>query len=158
MLIREYRSEDAPALADLYARSVRYFGPRAYSSEQIEAWASTGSENSIAARCEDGRIVLVGVDERDRPIAYGDLEDDGHLDFLYCAPEGAGKGTGSQIYAALERRARQMSLRKIYVEASELAKPLFERNGFTLVSRIDLSIRGVAIHNFKMEKTLVDKP
>ncbi len=155
MRIREYRSEDAPALADLYARSVRHFGPRAYSSEQVEAWASTASAESMAARCEDGRIVLVGVDECDRPIAYGDLEDDGHLDFLYCAPEAAGKGTGSQIYAALERRARQMSLDKIYVEASALARPLFERHGFTLVRRNDLCIRGVAMHNFKMEKTLL---
>ena len=156
MRIREYKCEDAPALADLYAKSVRHFGPRAYSSEQVEAWASAASAKSIAARCEDGRVVLVGVDERDRPIAYGDLEDDGHLDFLYCAPEVAGKGAGSQIYAALERRARHMSLHRIYVEASELAKPLFERNGFTLVSRNDLSIRGVAIHNFKMEKALID--
>ena len=100
---------------------------------------------------------MVGVDERDRPIAYGDLEDDGHLDFLYCAPEAAGKGNGSQIYDALERRAREKSLRKIYVEASEVARPFFERNGFTLVSRNSLSIRGVAIHNFKMEKILVGK-
>jgi len=157
MRIREYASKDAPALADLYARSVRHFGPRAYTAEQIEAWASTASADSIAARCEDGRIVLVAVDERDRPIAYGDLEDDGHLDFLYCAPEGAGKGTGSQIYAALECRAREKSVRKIYVEASEVARPFFERNGFTLVSRNNLSIRGVAIHNFEMEKTLIDK-
>jgi putative acetyltransferase len=157
MRIREFEPEDAPVLADLYARSVRHFGPRSYSPEQVEAWASTATTETIAARCKDGRVVLVGVDEDDRPIAYGDLEDDGHLDFLYCAPEAGGRGNGGHIYAALEGRARQMGLGKIYVEASELARPLFERNGFTVVSRNDLSIGGVPIHNFAMEKTLIEK-
>ena len=154
MRIRKYRPQDAAELADLYARSVRYFGPRAYSAEQVEAWASTASPEKIAKRCEDGRTVFVGVDEADRQIAYGDLEDDGHLDFLYCAPEDAGRGAGSQIYAALEHRARHLSLQKIYVEASELARPLFERNGFKLLRRNELSIGGVTIHNFSMEKAL----
>ena len=102
----------------------------------------------------DGRVVLVGVDDHDQPIAYGDIEADGHLDFLYCAPEAAGQGAGSAIYAALERRARQMSIREIHVEASEIAKPLFERNNFKLLRRNELNIGGVPIHNFTMKKTL----
>jgi putative acetyltransferase len=141
-------------LADLYARSIRYFGPHAYAPEQVEAWAATASPARIAARCEDGRVVLVAVDERDRPLGYGDLEADGHLDFLYCAPEAEGKGIGSALYRALEKRARLQGIASIHVEASELARPLFERNGFRILRRNEVKIGAVTLHNFSMEKLL----
>jgi putative acetyltransferase len=154
MQIRPYQSGDAEGLADLYVRSVRHFGPRAYSQEQVEAWASTISAEKIAARASDGRIMLVAADEQRGPLAFGDLEPNGHLDFLYCAPEAAGQGLSSKLYAALEEHARSLSLRSIFVGASELARPLFERNGFRVARRNDLQIGDVAIHNFAMEKIL----
>jgi putative acetyltransferase len=40
------------------------------------------------------------------------------------------------------------------VEASEAARRLFERRGFTVVRRRDLDLDGVAIHNFAMVKRL----
>jgi putative acetyltransferase len=154
MPIRPYQSGDAEVLADLYRRSVRHFGGRAYSAEQVEAWAATISADRIASRASDGRIMLVAVDQHDSPLGFGDLEPDGHLDFLYCAPEAAGQGLGSAIYAALEDHARNSGLQRIFVEASELARPLFEKNGFEIVGRNDLRIGSVAIHNFSMAKTL----
>jgi putative acetyltransferase len=154
MPIRPYQSSDAELLADLYARSVRHFGRRAYSAEQVEAWASTISADKIATRATDGRIMLVATDEHDDPLAFGDMEPDGHLDFLYCAPEAAGQGLGSKIYAALEKHAVGSGLERIFVEASEIARPLFETKGFRVVRRNDLQIGNVAIHNFRMEKSL----
>jgi putative acetyltransferase len=46
-------------------------------------------------------------------------------------------------------------LGRIFVEASELARPLFERRGFTLLARNDLVLDGVDIHNYRMEKRWV---
>ena len=40
----------------------------------------------------DGRLVLVAVNEDDRP-AYIDLEQNGHIDRVFCAPEAAGQGS-----------------------------------------------------------------
>ena len=53
--------------------------------EQVEAWAALGpSAAQIGARSRDGRTTLVAVDERDRPVVFGDLEQDGHIGYL-CA-------------------------------------------------------------------------
>jgi putative acetyltransferase len=43
------------------------------------------------------------------------------------------------------RRARQQGIRSLFSEASELARRLFEREGFAVVERQDLVVRSVAI-------------
>jgi putative acetyltransferase len=154
MHIRPYTPADAPALATLYARSVRHFGPRAYTPEQVEAWAATACPEKTAERCADGRTVLVAEGADGGILGFGDMEPDGHLDFLYVAPEGEGQGVGSGLYARLEDIAYAQGSARVFVEASELARPLFERWGFALTRRNDFDVGGVAIHNYSMEKTL----
>ena len=59
---------------------------------------------------------------------------------------------GSALYVAIETYAHCNGIRHLFVEASELARGLFERRGFILLGRNDLVIDGVAIHNYRMEK------
>lgn len=153
--LRPYRPTDAAALTALYARSVRHYGPRAYTPEQVAVWAATADVAETAARCGDGRYVVVAQGDAGTVLGFADLEADGHLDMLYVAPEAEGLHVGSQLYAAIEAHARRRGLRRIFVEASELARPLFERRGFTLLGRNDLVLDGVDIHNYRMEKRWV---
>jgi predicted GNAT family acetyltransferase len=96
----------------------------------------------------------VAADEDDRPVAYIDLEPNGHINRLFCAPEAAGQGIASRLYDAVEAAAREQGIRSLFTEASELARRLFERKGFAVVERQDMVIRGVAIHNYRMAKAL----
>ena len=81
--IRLARDDDATAIAELYRRSVTGIGPRDHTPEQVAAWAATSaSAEAVAAGNRDGRTVLVAVDDADRPVAFGDLEPDGHIGFL----------------------------------------------------------------------------
>ncbi len=153
--LRPYRAADAAALTDLYVRSVLHYGPRAYAPEQVDAWAATADIARTTARCRDGRVVVVAQDEAGTVLGFADLETDGHLDMLYVAPEAEGKRIGTLLYAAIEARARDLGLHRVFVEASELARPLFERQGFTLLGRNDLVLAGVDIHNYRMEKRLL---
>lgn len=152
--LRRYRPADAAALADLYARSVRHYGPRAYTPAQVEVWAATADIARTAARCSDGRWVVVAQDAAGTVLGFAELEADGHLDMLYVAPDAEGLHVGARLYAALETHARNQGMRRLFVEASELARPLFERRGFTLLGRNDLVLDGVGIHNYRMEKRL----
>lgn len=88
--MRRYRSEDATILADIYRRSVHAIGPADYSAAQVEAWASLApSPERIDTLYTDGRTALVAVDGGDLPVAFGDIEADGHIGMLYCTPEAA---------------------------------------------------------------------
>ena len=102
----------------------------------------------------DGRLVLVAVDGNDTPIAFIDLENDGHIDMMFCVPDWAGRGIVSGLHARLEAAAIERGMVHLFTEASEVAKPFFLRRGYKLLHRNDMEIEGVAIHNYAMEKAL----
>jgi len=157
--VRPYRAADAPALSQIFRRSVEGLGPRAYGPAQVAAWASLcPTAEEIAARAGDGRLLLVAVDADDRPLAFADLERDGHIDLFYCAPEAAERGVAAALYAALEQAARAAGTSRLYAEASETARGFFERQGFAVTARRDFAVAGVAIHNYAVEKRLVPAP
>jgi putative acetyltransferase len=153
--IRPYEPDDAARLAAVFFAAVRRTGLRDYSPAQVEAWAPTVPDPAeVDARAGDGRLVLVAVNAANEPVAYGDLEATGHVDHLYCHPEFGNIGIASALYDRLERQARDQGLSRLFVEASEAARRLFLRKGFTEVQRQDFCLRGVAIHNYRMEKRL----
>ena len=153
--IRAYDSRDAADLADVFFRSVRQLALSDYTAPQVRAWAPEPRTAEWAhAEASDGRLVLVAANADDRPVAYIDLDPDGHIDRVFCAPEAAGQGIASRLYDAVEVAAREQGIRSLFTEASELARRLFERKGFAVVERQDLMVRGVAIHNYRMAKTL----
>ena len=154
MIVRPFEPSDAEALATLFHASVREAGARDYSAEQVAAWSPSRPDPEIYLRRAEGRTILVAVDEDGQPIGYGDLEPDGHIDHLYCRADQIGMGVGSAIYGALEAAAKSAAMPIIYVEASESARRLFERRGFAIDARNDFTINGVAIHNYRMSKTL----
>ena len=153
--IRVYDPRDAAALADVFFRSVRQVALSDYTAAQVRAWAPEPRTSEWAhAEASDGRLVLVAANEDDRPVAYIDLEPNGHINRLFRAPEAAGQGIASRLYDAVEAAAREQGITSLFTEASELARRLFERKGFAVVERQDMVIRGVAIHNYRMAKTL----
>lgn len=153
--IRQYDAKDAVALANLYVRSVRIIGPCDYSSSQVEAWLSLRpSAERMHQFSTDGRTRLVAVDVSDQPMAFADLENDGHIAFLYCSPEVAGTGVASALYDELERIAREHGAIRLYSEASEAARRFFLRKGFVVTARRQFEISGVPIHNYAVEKLL----
>ena len=154
MLIRPFEPRDAEALAELFHASVRQIGISDYSAEQVAAWSPSKPDPQQYVRKAGGRTFLVALSDDNRPIGYGDLEPDGHIDHLYCHPDVVGTGVGSAIYEALEVAAKRAGISLLVVEASEGARRLFERLGFSVDGRNDLTINGVAIHNYRMSKSI----
>jgi putative acetyltransferase len=157
--IRRFRDSDAASLAALTLASISRLGPLAYSPQQIAAWAARrpGPARFITSAAK-GDTILVAVAADDMPIAYVLTEDDGHVDMLYCHPDHAGNGVAGLLLRSAEREARNAGSTRLFSEASELARPVFTRAGYTLLHRRDFAIPGadgdVAIHNYAMEKRL----
>lgn len=157
MKIRLYMPKDAGILADIYVQSVERIGRRDYSTAQVAAWASLSpSPERLQELSADGRIRLVAVDDSNQPVAFADLETDGHIHFLYCSPTMAGKGVASALYDELERIARNRGVSRLYSEASEAARRFFLKKQFIVTSKRQFEISGVKIHNYALEKTLAN--
>lgn len=158
--IRPFRESDAEALAALTLAAIRSVGSQRYSDLQVDAWASRHPEpQRFLDRHAQGHAIFVVSDSDDEAVAYALLEADGHLDMLYCHPDHTRKGLADELLAHSEQHARNAGIQRLYTEASELARPSFERAGYTVVERRDFSLehagRDVSIHNYAMEKSLV---
>ncbi|MCY0991034.1 GNAT family N-acetyltransferase [Nannocystis sp. ILAH1] len=155
MRIRSFEPRDAGALAQLFHAAVHQIARMYYSRAQVLAWApAVPDEARFRARAADGRTLLVAVDEADAPLAYGDVERNGHIDHLFCRPDVAGTGVTAALYTALEAAAVEQGIDLLFVEASEPARRFFAKQGFSLIERRDFEIGGVPIHNYRMEKKL----
>jgi putative acetyltransferase len=153
--IRPYRSSDAAALAEVFHHAVSITGARYYAPAEIAAWLFDPPDaESIHAKNSDGRLALVAANDEDHPVAWIDLEGDGHIDMLFCDPDWTGKGIASRLYSALEHEALRQGITHLTVEASEGARPVFAHWGFATLHRREVGIGGIAIHNYAMSKAL----
>ncbi|WBY15680.1 GNAT family N-acetyltransferase [Erythrobacteraceae bacterium WH01K] len=155
--IRPYADGDAEALSLVTLAAIATIGPAAYSQEQVAAWSARHIQpERIAGRVAAGDHIFVAVDNDDRPVAYVLLEKDGHVDMLYSHPDHSRLGLAGQLLAAAETKARTLGAARLYTEASELARPAFERAGYQMDERRDFTIehgnRSVPIHNYAMTK------
>jgi putative acetyltransferase len=157
--IRPFVPEDAPALSELTVAAIAMIGLRAYSVEQVMAWAA---RHPVPARfldgAEKGEVIRVALADDGAPAAYAILQAKGHLDMLYCHPDHAGKGLATALLAVMDAEARQRGVTQITTHASELARPVFERSGYQLLLRRDFTIalgdEEIPIHNYAMAKAL----
>ncbi len=153
-------------LAPVTQAAIATIGAGHYSAEQLDAWAARhpGPERFIE-RVASGAQIWVAADIEDAPVAYALLEmvlgqgrQSGHLDMLYCHPDHTRRGLAGQLLATAEQAARMIDADRLFTEASELARPAFERVGYTVLHRRDVTIehdgRMVDIHNYAMEKRL----
>jgi len=157
--IRPYHGDDAPALAQLCLAAIRQIGPHSYSRKQVEAWAARHPGARLyRERIADGAVIFVAADDQGQAAAYILIEPDGHVDRLYNHPQHTRRGLAARLLLQAEAHALSQKIPRLYTEASELARPCFERSGFTVTCRRNFEIayegKNVPIHNYAMEKPL----
>lgn len=155
MHIRPFHPSDAALLPTVFHDAVHGIGALYYTPAQINAWsAAPGAPASFVARLCDGRDVFVAADPQNHPLGFIELEPNGHIDRFYCRPECTRMGMGLALYTRLEAAARARGIATLTVEASTPAQRFFDKMGFKTLHRRDFDLRGVAMHNYAMVKTL----
>lgn len=151
--IRRYAPTDAAAITHVFHASVHGLAKADYTPAQLNAWSPRLRDVRWYETRAKGREIWVA--ERDGDVVgFAELESDGHIDMVYVAPAAARRGVATALYEALEARARDTGLTRLFVEASETALPFFTRMGFGNAQRRDFLREGVALHNYAMEKRL----
>ncbi|MFU7528893.1 GNAT family N-acetyltransferase [Qipengyuania sp. ASV99] len=165
-VIRPFRESDAADLAEITISAIHTLGARRYSPDQVKVWASRHpGPQRFLDRASAGAVIFVAANAQDAPVAYALLERTeqadgrgaGHLDMLYCHPAHTRRGLADELLGAAQAHAEVAAMARLYTEASELARPAFERAGYHVLHRRDFTIAGVAIHNYAMEKKLGQK-
>ena len=150
--IRLYRPDDLDAVIGIFLTAIRVTAAKDYDPAQIAAWAEVDRGAWATRRLSRPTwVAVVGLE----PVGFTDLEPDGHLDMMFVHPAHQGRGVASALLEAVEAAARGQGLSRLFTEASITARPFFERRGFRLVAAQVVRIRGQALANFRMEKSLI---
>jgi len=151
--IRPYVAADVSALTSLFRSSVREIASRDYTASQIQAWAPDHiDERRFGQRCASRPTWVAEVNGR--IAGFSDLESDGHVDMLYVHPDFQRRGVARALLRHVEEAALVAALPRLYAEASITARPVFEAVGFRTIVPQTVTIRGVAMTNYRMEKWL----
>ena len=153
--LRPFLPADADMLADIYQASVMELAEEDYSEAQREAWAEIADDESFVRRLAEG-ITLIATMEG-TPVGFISLKDNEHVDFLYVHPAVAGQGVGAMLYDAVEKLAGARGATRLTVDASDTARPFFEKRGFAPQRRNTVSVGDEWLANTTMEKRLAPK-
>lgn len=151
--IRKFQQGEAPALYSVFHSAIHGQALPHYSWEQIEAWAPASvDKDAWAARMSRLQPTVVEMDGV--PIAYAALRQDGYLDDFYVATEHSGHGVGSLLMQEVLREARSLGLGVLHSDVSVNAQAFFTKFGFEIVEQRMPVVRGVAMPNARMVRSL----
>ncbi len=153
MKIVPYKNFYAREIADLYHASVHGTAHTHYSTKQLEAWAPTPPDYAWWGERLSRKKPFLAL-EGGQVVGFIELEADGHIDCLYTHKDFQRRGVAGRLYRFAEEEAIRRGLQRLYVEASLMACPFFEKRGYTVRTRNQFVRRGVELVNFTMEKNL----
>jgi putative acetyltransferase len=150
--LRPYLAEDVPLLMQILVASIEELAAEDYSEAQIAAWIAHADEESVARRLGD-QLTLVATFNHS-PVGFASLRGTDMIDMLFVHPAAARQGVASALVDALEKLAAARGAKRLSVEASDTAAPLFQRRGYTAERRNTVTIGGEWLGNTLMHKSL----
>ena len=151
LTIRRYRESDAEHLAQLFFDSVRKGTTEFYTAEQRKAWAPSIPDTE-SLRLRLAPIIVFVAEDRSGIVGFMTLDDTGYIDLAFVRPDRIGTGIGSLLYEQVEQVSQSQGLPRLFTNASKLAKPFFEKHGWSVSKQQEVDHRGVMLTNYRMEK------
>ena len=155
--LRPYVPTDARRCVEIFCSSIEELAADDYDADQRKAWASAADDEEAFAARLAGALTLIAVIDA-AAAGFASLEGGDVIGMLYVDPEFAGRGAGRALIDALTKLAAARGAKRLTAEASEGAKPLFERLGFTAERRNLVRVGDEWLANTTMAKSLSAEP
>jgi putative acetyltransferase len=151
--LRPYLPADAKRCAEIFRLSIEELAADDYDEQQREAWASRADDEKAFGAKLAGELTLLAVIDG-AVTGFASLKGVDEIDMLFIDPEFARQGVGRALVHALTKLAEARGAKRLTAEASDVAKPLFERLGFTAQQRNLVRIGDQWLANTTMTKAL----
>jgi putative acetyltransferase len=151
--LRPYVPADARRCAEIFRASIEELTADDYDSNQREAWASRADDEAAFAQGLAGMLTLVAI-VNGETAGFASLKGADVIHMLFVGPEFARQGVGATLVDALTKLAQARGAKQVTAEASETAKPLFEKQGFVGEKRNVVNVGDEWLANTTMTKSL----
>ncbi len=153
--VRRFRDEDADATARIFFKAVHQGAAGHYDEAQRRAWAPRIPDLPTWRDRLGGQAVFV-AERHGRIVGFMTLRPDGCIDLAFVAPDAMGTGVAKGLHEAILGEAARQQMTKLHTHASHLARPFFERQGWTVMREQTAERDGVRLTNFFMQTALTD--
>jgi putative acetyltransferase len=151
--LRPYLPADARRCAEIFRSSIDVLAAEDYDEGQRAAWASRADdEQAFGARLTGALTLIATIDGV--AAGFASLKGADEIDMLFVDPKFARQGVGRTLVDALTRLAQARGAKRLTTQASDSAKPLFERQGFAPQLRNLVRVGDQWLANTTMAKTL----
>lgn len=147
MEIKEYQSKDCLEMFKLFYDTVHTINAQDYSKVQLEAWANHSIDLEKWNESFLKNHTLVAWNDN-QIVGFGDISNEGYLDFLYVHKDYQEQGIASALCNELEKKVKG----KIITHASITAKPFFEHRGYRIITSQRVERKGILLVNYIMQK------
>jgi GNAT superfamily N-acetyltransferase len=148
--VGSFQLADTAAIVTLFRNTIHRVNSRDNTPEQVNARAPAEMDLGRWAARLRGSFTVV-AEEDGELLGFADLEADGHVDCLYAHAAHQGRGVATALLHALERKAKDLGLVRLFTEASITARPFFAARGFVVLAPQEVECRGARFVNFRME-------
>lgn len=137
-----------------FIASIEDISDKFYDQAQRKAWVVSARDKQFwRQRLAIKRPYLAMIDGN--AVGFIELDPDGHIDCLYVHPIYQHQKIATKLYQFIENIAINKCFSRLFVEASCVAKPFFEKHGFKMIERLEHERDGQILVNFSMEKQLI---
>jgi putative acetyltransferase len=152
--LRPFLPSDARRCVEIFRASIEELASEDYDEDQREAWSAKADDPAaFAERLSESLTLIASLDGAS--VGFASLKGLAVLDMLYVDPAFARRGVGSALIDALVRIAQARGVEKLSADASDSARPLFERNGFVAQRRNLVAVGDQWLGNTTMTRTFV---
>ena len=154
---RPYLPTDVKRCAEIYRSSIEELAADDYDEAQRDAWAARADDEAAFGKILGETLTLIAL-VGGSAAGFASLKGADFIQMLFVDPEYARKGAGIALVEALTRLAGARGATTLTVEASDVAKPLFDRLGFVAQKRNLKRVADQWLANTTMTKTLGAEP
>ena len=132
--LRPFLPQDTPLLAQIFRDSVAELTSEDYDEAQQAAWMASADDELGFAQRLAGQLTLVAT-IAGSPVGFISVKGQDHIDMLYVHPSVARSGIATLLCDAAERLSRGRGATQLRVDASDTARPFFEKRGYFALHR-----------------------
>ncbi|MCP5450893.1 MAG: GNAT family N-acetyltransferase [Gammaproteobacteria bacterium] len=154
MRLRPYTSSDLESVAHLFTASIHGLAIGHYDATQRATWALQPPDLSEWNERLNGLHTVVAENDDNELAGFLSYAMNGYIGLLYVSPRYPRRGVASLLYREIESALLLAGIEALFTEASLVARPFFQRQGFLIVEEQIVSRRGIAFRRYAMRKSI----
>lgn len=155
--IRKSRIADMADVMKAHKLSIEQVCAKDYSSEQVSKWANINYSEDIWKKSVTEELhYVIEINNKIEGFCHSAVHQngEGEIKGLYFTKLAVGKGIGKEAFNLAMNHLIERKCPRVFITATKTAKGFYEKMGFTVTEPSNISIRGITLECYNMEKLI----